>query len=170
MVSKSHLDRDALHKAGWNNCNAVVYGLNGALADSVYDSQLLADIMVWFAISLKADWTVACVHITCNLFCRFFRNIITMQAAVNGCTFWCDSRLDLQVPTLLVYQLDLVIFHVQAPARDPYTASVVSHILKDWGDAKVRLKKVSPEARLILSDAQHRSIGDSTDPQGMCTW
>lgn len=63
-------------------------------------------------------------------------------------------------PTFLIHHT------IQAPARDPYTASVVSHILKDWGDAKVRLTKVSPEARLILSDAQHRSIGDSTDSQG----
>lgn len=54
VVSKSHMDRDALHKAGWNNCNAIVYGLNGALADSVYDSQLLADIMVRSANDCKA--------------------------------------------------------------------------------------------------------------------
>jgi hypothetical protein len=104
-------------RAGFQDCNAVVYGPNPAVSDSVYDSQLISDVMViqnWYN-SLR-----------------------------------CSARL-----------------HILAPARDPFTASVVHHVLSDFGDAQVRLQKVDPETRLSeICSLQQRSIGDSTAPDG----
>lgn len=92
MVSNRDLDKDALMKAGFQDCDAIVYGPNLSVSNYVYDSQLISDIMV-------------------------------LQSWYNK--EQSSARL-----------------HILAPARDPFTASVVHHVLKDFGDAQVRLQKV----------------------------
>lgn len=79
-------------KAGFQNCDAIVYGPNMSVSNYVYDSQLISDIMV-------------------------------LQSWYNQ--EQSTARL-----------------HILAPARDPFTAHTVQHVLKDFGDAQLRLQKV----------------------------
>lgn len=99
--------------AGYADADAVVFGPDATLADSVYDAQLVADVMV-----------------------------LQQLYATAG----CSQRL-----------------HLVAPARDPFTAPVVNHVLMDFGAAQQRLSKVDPETRESnFSQALNKSIGDSS--------
>lgn len=110
VISKSHLDWQALQEAGYKDTDAVVFGPDATLSDAVYDAQLVADMMV-----------------------------LQQHYADAG----CSQRL-----------------HLVAPARDPFIAPVVNHVLLDFGAAQRRLEKVDPETRQSnFSQQLNRSIG-----------
>lgn len=81
-MSKRALDKDALMKAGFQNCDAIVYGPNMSVSNYVYDSQLISDIMVlqsWYnkerssarlhiLAPARDPFTAAVVHHTLNDF------------------------------------------------------------------------------------------------------
>ena len=61
--------------------------------------------------------------------------------------------------------------HLVAPARDPFIAPVVNHVLLDFGAAQKRLEKVDPETRSAhFSSELNRSIGNTPVSTGArCT-
>jgi hypothetical protein len=111
VISSGHLDEAALIEAGWKDADAVVFGPDPSLLDSVYDAQLVADMMVLQQLYATAS---------------------------------CNQRM-----------------HFVAPARDPFTAPVVNHVLLDFGAAQQRLSKVDPVTRQShLSQALTSYIGN----------
>lgn len=46
VISSSHVDFESLCDAGWKQVDAVVFGPDLGLSDSVFDAQLIADMMV----------------------------------------------------------------------------------------------------------------------------
>jgi hypothetical protein len=76
-----------------------------------------------------------------------------------------DAQLVADIMVLQQYYADAGCsqrLHLVAPARDPFTAPVVNHVLLDFGAAQRRLAKVDPETRLSnISEALNKSIGDA---------
>ena len=118
VISKSHLDWEALQEAGYKDTDAVVFGPDPSLSDNMYDAQLVADMMV-----------------------------LQQFYADSG----CSQRL-----------------HLVAPARDPFIAPIVNHVLLDFGAAQQRLDKVDPETRQSnFSQELNRGIGESAMNSGV---
>jgi hypothetical protein len=81
-----------------------------------------------------------------------------------------DAQLVADVMVLQQYYADAGCsqrMHLVAPARDPFIAPVVNHVLLDFGAAQRRLDKVDPETRQSnFSQELNRSIGEGTVSTG----